>query len=1159
MLAVSASLLSVPAKATLPSRVFAPYIQMGSQSLTSVSQASGIKYFTLAFIVSDPSSSQQPMWEAGSTVASDTSIAPSIAALRAAGGDVIISFGGAGSTELAVAITNVSSLQSVYQGILNKYNVTALDFDIEGSELGNTAANDRRNQALANLQAANPGLLISYTLGVNPTGLPTGSGSEFALLQNAQSHAVNVACVNIMAMDYGSSTSPSMGQDAIDATNATISQLNSIGMTASVGITVLIGKQDTAPEVFTLSDAQTTENYALGQSRVNRIAFWEVARDQCGSSCSGVTQTPWQYSHIFEPFSGGSTTTVATPVFSPGGGTYGTAQNVTISDSTGGASIRYTTDGSTPTPTTGTIYSGPVNISSTATLKAVGYESGDTTSAVASATYTISAVEGPFGGTPAAIPGTVQAENYDTGGQGVAYNVTSINGTDTSYRSDAVDLEVTSDTGGGDDLGWTSSGQWFKYTVNVATAGTYTVSFRVAAPTAVTGAFHLANSSGANLSGAVNVPATGGYQTWATVTANVTLPAGQQVLTLDQDNAGWNLNYASFAQVSGSFTITASAGSGGSISPSGSVGVNQGASQSFTITPNSGFNISSVMVDGANQGAITSFTFSNVQANHTISATFTSTGGCTNETGTTNTPLSLAQSGTFTATWDATPSISGINATMSLCSGSQTAYASYSCIARFFTSGDIDAYNGTGYTSASTIPYSGGTTYHFEMDVNVTAHTYSIYVTPAGGSKTLVGSNYAFRSTAGSPASLDTFNVDISGGGAVNICNLAVGGGTNFTITASAGSGGSISPSGSVLVSQGGNQTFTIAPNSGFNVSSVTVDGANQGAITSFTFSNVQANHTISATFQAVITTFTITANAGSGGSISPSGTVTVNQGSNQSFTIAANSGFTISSVTVDGVNQGAITSFTFSNVQANHTISAAFQATTTTFTITASAGSGGSISPSGTVTVNQGANQTFTITPNSGFTVSSVTVDGANQGAITSFTFSNVQANHTISATFASSSRTLTGSSGNGWHALAISPAATGTFTATYDATPSVSPENAVVGLSNGAATGFGNLGCIARFNPSGDIDAYNGSAYAAAATIPYSAGVSYHFRLVVNVTAHTYSVFVTPSGGSELTVGSNFAFRSTANTMTSLNDWNLFVDSSIGGASLTANNLSP
>jgi len=154
--------------------------------------------------------------------------------------------------------------------------------------------------------------------------------------------------------------------------------------------------------------------------------------------------------------------------------------------------------------------------------------------------------EGPFNGTPAAIPGTVQAENYDTGGVGVAYSVNSTNGQLTSYRSDAIDLETTSDTGGGVDLGWTSGGQWFKYTVNVATAGTYTVSFRYAAPNAVTDAFHISNSSGTNLSGNVNLATTTGWQTWGNVTANVTLPAGTQTLTIFQDNGGWNLNYVTF-------------------------------------------------------------------------------------------------------------------------------------------------------------------------------------------------------------------------------------------------------------------------------------------------------------------------------------------------------------------------------------------------------------------------------------------------------------------------------------------------------------------------------------------------------------------------------------------------------------------------------------
>ena len=160
--------------------------------------------------------------------------------------------------------------------------------------------------------------------------------------------------------------------------------------------------------------------------------------------------------------------------------------------------------------------------------------------------------EAPYGGTAAAVPGTVQAENYDTGGQGVAYNVTAVNGSANSYRSDGVDLEATTDTGGGYDVGWTATGQWFKYTVNVATAGTYAVSLRLAAPTAVTNALQINNAAGTDLTGVVTAPATGGWQDWTTVTANITLPAGTQTLTVDQDSPGWNINYLTFASSGGS-------------------------------------------------------------------------------------------------------------------------------------------------------------------------------------------------------------------------------------------------------------------------------------------------------------------------------------------------------------------------------------------------------------------------------------------------------------------------------------------------------------------------------------------------------------------------------------------------------------------------------
>ncbi len=150
----------------------------------------------------------------------------------------------------------------------------------------------------------------------------------------------------------------------------------------------------------------------------------------------------------------------------------------------------------------------------------------------------------------------------------------------------------------------------------------------------------------------------------------------------------------------------------------------------------------------------------------------------------------------------------------------------------------------------------------------------------------------------------------------------AVNAAKQYTITASAGSNGSISPSGAVSVSSGGSKTFTVTPNTGYHISAVVVDGNSQGAITSYTFSNVTANHTISATF--AINTYTITATAGNGGTVTPA-TATVNSGGSQTFTITPDTGYSITNVTVDSVSQGVITSYTFSNVTANHTITASF------------------------------------------------------------------------------------------------------------------------------------------------------------------------------------------------------------------------------------------
>ncbi|UAY51600.1 beta strand repeat-containing protein [Ferruginibacter albus] len=148
------------------------------------------------------------------------------------------------------------------------------------------------------------------------------------------------------------------------------------------------------------------------------------------------------------------------------------------------------------------------------------------------------------------------------------------------------------------------------------------------------------------------------------------------------------------------------------------------------------------------------------------------------------------------------------------------------------------------------------------------------------------------------------------------------------------------------------------------------------------------------------ITTYTLTATAGSNGSISPSGATTVNTGSSQLFTITPNANYHVADVLVDGPSVGAVTSYNFTNVSANHTIAASFAINT--FTITASAGSNGSISPSGATSVNAGSSQSFTITPNTGYVIADVLVDGSSVGAVSSYNFTNVLATHTIAASFA-------------------------------------------------------------------------------------------------------------------------------------------------------------
>src|SRR5204863_278123 len=133
------------------------------------------------------------------------------------------------------------------------------------------------------------------------------------------------------------------------------------------------------------------------------------------------------------------------------------------------------------------------------------------------------------------------------------------------------------------------------------------------------------------------------------------------------------------------------------------------------------------------------------------------------------------------------------------------------------------------------------------------------------------------------------------------------------------GANGSIAPSGSVNVNTGDDQSFTVTPDTDYHVADVLVDGVSVGSVSSYTFANVHATHTISATF--AIDTYTISASAGANGSIAPSGAVNVNAGADQSVTITPDTDYHVADVLVDGVSVGAVASYTLTNVHATHTI----------------------------------------------------------------------------------------------------------------------------------------------------------------------------------------------------------------------------------------------
>ncbi len=311
----------------LPRHVFAPYFESYDTSgdLAALSHQSGARYLSLAFLETDQSGSCTAYWNGDTTepVAS-SSFGSDIAAIQARGGNVIPSFGGYAAdttnTDIADSCTSVSAIAQVYENVITTYNVPRIDLDVEATSLSDTAGINRRNEAIAQVEAwaaaHHRRIQFSYTMPSTTTGM---TASELAVLQNAIADGARISVVNIMTFDYYIGTTQEMATDTESAAAGAVAQLEALYPQESparlwrmLGVTEMPGIDDFgAAETFTRADAVTIENWAR-HAHIGTLSFWALQRDNGGcpgtkgaGTCSGVAQPDWYFSHVFEPFTRG--------------------------------------------------------------------------------------------------------------------------------------------------------------------------------------------------------------------------------------------------------------------------------------------------------------------------------------------------------------------------------------------------------------------------------------------------------------------------------------------------------------------------------------------------------------------------------------------------------------------------------------------------------------------------------------------------------------------------------------------------------------------------------------------------------------------------------------------------------------------------------------
>ncbi|MER7133088.1 glycosyl hydrolase family 18 protein [Streptosporangium saharense] len=398
------------AAAGLPSRVFAPYFEAWTGEDPAVlSQQSGAKYLTMAFLQAATKGSCTAYWNGDTSMPiSSSTFGASINKIRAAGGDVIPSFGGYTAdntgTEIADSCTNVNSIASVFQNVINTYGVTRIDLDIEDNSLTNSAGIDRRNKAIKQVEdwaAANgKNIQFAYTLPTTTSGL---ADSGLAVLRNAVANNARIDVVNIMTFDYYDNASHNMATDTQTAATGLHDQLarlypnkTSEQLWNMIGVIEMIGIDDFGPaETFRTADAAPVLNWAISKN-LSYLSFWALQRDNGGcpgtagsDSCSGIEQSTWYFSQAFAPFTSGGqnpsddfsvAVSPASGSVDPGGTATATVNTGVVSGSA--QTVNLTASGA-PSGVTATLTPASVTAGASSSLKLV------TTSSVTPGTYPI--------------------------------------------------------------------------------------------------------------------------------------------------------------------------------------------------------------------------------------------------------------------------------------------------------------------------------------------------------------------------------------------------------------------------------------------------------------------------------------------------------------------------------------------------------------------------------------------------------------------------------------------------------------------------------------------------------------------------------------------------------------------------------------------------